>query len=177
MVWPIAFCFFQVTAVKYLRTGVPQTASLAAEELRLEDVTLPSHWPCITISSRGNGTVVLSQRLPATENVLHEMTPGTQMGMGQGRQEEGVANLLFLLLLSLQKKFPSDTCWSVLGELTLSYFSKHCGLCLFLDIRWQPHKSLKIPHCHSFSSERWNAHKISFSGEKGTVLSPNSRNL
>lgn len=40
---------------------------------------------------------------------------------GSGQQEEGVVNLLFLLLLSLQKQLFSDTCWLVLGELMNSY--------------------------------------------------------
>lgn len=39
---------------------------------------------------------------------------------GSGQQEEGVVNLLFLLLLSLQKQLFSDTCWLVLGELMSS---------------------------------------------------------
>lgn len=52
----------------------------------------------------GRMRVLLSHRgLLAKENTLHKLTRCAQMGVGQGQQEEGVVNLLFLLLLSFQK--------------------------------------------------------------------------
>lgn len=65
MTWPIAFqahlLFFQVTAVEYVRIGLPQIVSPAVQEPKLEEI-VPIPWALLQYLFPGEGGMLLSPR-------------------------------------------------------------------------------------------------------------------
>lgn len=141
--------FFRVTYLNIWRLGCPKLWVWQPGTPNLKTETLLFSWPCSTVPARGSGGLTLLQRYISHRQCSTQGDSIYSNVHGSGQQEEGVVNLLFLLLLSLQKQLFRDTGWSVLGELMSSYIYQGTWPLPFLGIRWRSCTSLRTFYCHS----------------------------
>lgn len=123
---PVRSSLWQVTSIKHLGIGVPQTVHLVAQGPKLEYRTLLFYWPCSIILSSGDGGVALLQRF-ISHRQCSRQDDSVYQNMHGSDQQEVVVNLLFLLLLSLHN-FPVIRAWGDGAKLCLL---RNLGLCHF----------------------------------------------